>query len=106
MLYSEEKPVAAYLDYRGVIKTSFTVSLGEELGWRGYLVPRLESLEPRRTVLPSGIPAAFAAGPALYRAASFSTKRLTSKSACWPMWSRPPSRYAVSDNGSSRLSER
>ena len=88
------------------LKTSFTDALGEELGWRGYLVPRLESLGPWRTVLPSGIPAAFVAGSALYRAASFSTKRLTSKSACWPMRSRLPSRYAVSDNDSSRLSER
>jgi len=69
-------------------------------------VPGLESLGPWRTVLPSGIPVAFVAGPALYRAASFSTKRLTSKSACWPMRSRLPSRYAVSDNGSSRLSQR
>ncbi len=86
--------------------TSFTVSLGEKLGWRGYLVSRLESLGPWRTALPSSISEAFAADLALYRAASFSTKRLTSKSACWPIRSRLPSRYAVSDNGSSRLSER
>ena len=37
------------------IKPSFTVSLGEALGWRGHLVPRWESFGPQRTVLLSDI---------------------------------------------------
>lgn len=39
----------------GLLADTVTVSLGEELGWRGYLVPRLATLGPWRAALLSGL---------------------------------------------------
>lgn len=38
-----------------IVVASATVSLTEEVGWRGYLVPRLASLGERRAMLLSGV---------------------------------------------------
>ena len=38
-----------------IVGASVTVSLAEEIGWRGYLLPRLEHLGARRALLLSGL---------------------------------------------------
>ncbi len=38
-----------------VLKSSLTVALGEELGWRGYLLPHIETLGRWRAALLSGL---------------------------------------------------
>jgi membrane protease YdiL (CAAX protease family) len=48
-------PTLVGLVLLGIVKSTFTNSLGEELGWRGYLLPRLATLGPLRASLLVGL---------------------------------------------------
>jgi membrane protease YdiL (CAAX protease family) len=39
----------------GIVRVSLTFALAEEIGWRGYLLPRLASLGPARALLLTGL---------------------------------------------------
>jgi membrane protease YdiL (CAAX protease family) len=45
----------AFLLLVGIVRAALTFALAEEIGWRGYLLPRLASLGPGRALLLTGL---------------------------------------------------